>query len=120
MRKFGLLTLVLALFASVGVSQLLKHFWPITNTEQLSTQVFFLLSGFILLILYPKRSTKPDFPAFLLGALIVRLLCCLVYILISAFVFHEHYRAVAFHFLAAFLFYTVADLLTSARALKKK
>jgi hypothetical protein len=120
MFKSALSALLAALAASGLVSRLLSNYWSISNTALFFNLSFLLLCGIIGAVLSIKRSKTPDFPAFLLGALVVRLLACLVYLLLWAFIQHNTFKIVAFHFLPAFVLFTVADIWLSTRLLLKK
>jgi hypothetical protein len=106
----GFISVALALLFNAFISFSINFFTSVYFENwyyiSLAFALFFTIYNFV----YINRSSKEEFTQFLLLSLAIKLLLAFFTLLLCAFLFRSVFSGFAFHFISAYMVYTVFEI----------
>jgi len=106
----GFISVVLAFLFSAFISFSINFFTAVYFENWLYISLAFALFFAIYNFVYIYRFTKEEFTQFLLFSLAIKLLLAFFTLLLCAFLYRSIFSGFAFHFISAYMVYTVFEI----------
>jgi hypothetical protein len=106
----GFISIVLALIFNAFISFSINFFTSVHFENWFYISLAFALFFAIYNFVYMYKSTKEEFTQFLLFSLAIKLLLAFFTLLLCAFLFRSVFSGFAFHFISAYMVFTVFEI----------